>query len=74
MQFGGRVIMRIVIDAPEVDFYNPNADYDNFQRNLGMDDNFDLLDTIIYMMDYGEPDEKGVIKDTHNGITIKLLT
>lgn len=66
--------MRIIIDAPEVDFYNSNADYDNFQKNLGMDGNFDLLDTIIYMMDYGEPDEKGVIEDTHNGITIKLLT
>lgn len=66
--------MRIVIDAPEVDFYNPNADYDNFQKNLGIDDNFDLMDTIIYMMDYGEPNEKGVIEDTHNGIKISIDT
>jgi hypothetical protein len=66
--------MRIIIEAPEVDFYNTNADYDNFQKSLGMDDNFDLCDTLIYMMDYGEPNEKGVIENTHNGIKIKLLT
>lgn len=66
--------MKIIIDAPEVDFYNTNADYDNFQKELGMDDNFDLMDTIIYMMDYGEPDEKGIVENKHNNITIKLLT
>lgn len=64
--------MKIVIEAPEVDLYNTNADYDNFQKALGMDDNFDLMDTIIYMMDYDEPNKDGVIEDTHNGITIKM--
>ena len=66
--------MRIIIDAPEVDFYNPNADYDNFQKELGMDGSFDLYDTIVYMMDYGEPNKKGVVEDRHNNINIKLLT
>ena len=66
--------MKIVIEAPDVDFWNRNADYDNFQRDLGMDDNFDLMDTLIYMMDYGEPNEQGVVEDKHNNITIKLLT
>lgn len=64
--------MKIVIEAPDVDLYNTNADYDNFQKALGMDDNFDLMDTIIYMMDYGEPNKEGVIEDKHNNITIKM--
>lgn len=66
--------MKIVIDAPEVDFYNTNADYDNFQKELGMDDNFDLADTIIWMMDYGEVNEQGVVENSHNNIKIQLLT
>lgn len=64
--------MKIVIEAPEVDLYNTNADYYDFQKALGMDDNFDLMDTIIYMMDYGEPNKEGVVENTHNGITIKM--
>ena len=66
--------MKIIIEAPEVDFWNKNADYDNFQRDMGMDENFDLMDTIIYMMDYGEPNEDGVVENSHNSIKIKLLT
>ena len=65
--------MRIILDAPNVDFWNANADYYNFQDMLGMDDNFDLADSIIYAMDYGEVKDDKVV-DSHNGIKITIET
>ena len=48
-------------------------EWDGDQDKLGMDDNFDLVDSIIYMMDYDIPDENGVVHDSHNGINITLI-
>lgn len=45
-------------------------EWDGDQDKLGMDDNFDLVDTIIYMMDYGEGD---VVHDSHNGMSMTLV-
>ena len=45
-------------------------EWDGNQDKLGMDDNFDLVDSIIYMMDYGEGD---VVHDSHNGMKMTLI-
>jgi len=45
-------------------------EWDGDQDKLGMDDNFDLVDSIIYMMDYDEGD---VAHDSHNGIKMTLI-
>ena len=45
-------------------------EWDGSQEPLGFDDNFDLVDTIIYMMDYGEGD---VVHDSHNGMDMTLV-
>lgn len=39
------------------------------QDNLGMDDNFSLVDSIIWLMDYGEADGRHIAG--HNNIEIK---
>lgn len=65
--------MRIILEPldKDFDFYNDNDAYANFQNALGMDENFDLMDSIIYAMDYGElKDEK--IEDRHNNIKITI--
>lgn len=68
--------MKIILEPnttnPNFDFYNRNADYTRFQDDLGMDDNFDLVDSIIYAMDYGELSKDGKIHDVHNGINITI--
>lgn len=46
--------------------------YEQAQTALGMDDNFDLTDSIIYTMDYDYPDKDGLIHDSHNGIKITV--
>lgn len=45
-------------------------EWDGDQNKLGMDDNFDLVDSIIYMMDYDEGD---VVHDSHNGMKMTLI-
>lgn len=45
-------------------------EWDGNQDKLGMDDNFDLVDSIIYMMDYDEGD---VVHDSHNGMKMTLI-
>lgn len=45
-------------------------EWDGDQDKLGMDDNFDLVDSIIYMMDYDEGD---VVHDSHNGMKMTLI-
>lgn len=45
-------------------------EWDGSQDKLGFDDNFDLVDTIIYMIDYGEGD---VVHDSHNGMSMTLV-
>jgi hypothetical protein len=45
-------------------------EWDGDQDKLGFDDNFDLVDSIIYMMDYGEGD---VVHDSHNGMKMTLI-
>lgn len=47
-------------------------EWDGSQEPLGFDDNFDLVDSIIYMMDYDLPDPDGLIRDSHNGIKLTL--
>jgi hypothetical protein len=47
-------------------------EWDGSQEPLGFDDNFDLVDSIIYMMDYDLPDPDGLIRDGHNGIKLTL--
>lgn len=65
--------MKIILEPlnENFDFYNTNADYARFQDDLGMDDNFDLADSIIYAMDYGEL-KHGKIVDRHNNIKITI--
>ena len=65
--------MKIILEPlnKDFDFYNANADYHKFQDDLGMDDNFDLVDSIIYAMDYGELKD-GKIIDQHNNIKITI--
>ena len=48
-------------------------EWDGDQDKLGMDDNFDLVDTLIYMMDYDIPEPDGVVHDSHNGIKLTLV-
>lgn len=66
--------MKIILEPlnEDFDFYNTNADYTAFQDDLGMDDNFDLADSIIYAMDYGELNKSGIIEDKHNNIKITI--
>ena len=66
--------MKIILEPlnKNFDFYNTNADYTAFQDDLGMDDNFDLGDSIIYAMDYGELGKDGKIVDRHNNIKITI--
>lgn len=47
-------------------------EWDGNKDLLGFDDNFDLVDSIIYMMDYDVADTDGLIHDTHNGIKLTL--
>lgn len=63
--------MKIILE-PLNDFdYDNREDYNKFQEELGMDDNFDLADSIIYAMDYGERKDN-VIEDRHNDINIRI--
>lgn len=57
--------MKIIIDTGDLT-------YKEAQTKLGMDDNFDLLDSIIWLMDYGEEDTNGTMTTTHNGIKITI--
>lgn len=41
-----------------------------FEDNLGMDDNFDLIDSIIWLLDYGSESEG--FEALHNKIKIKV--
>lgn len=41
-----------------------------FEDNLGMDENFDLVDSIIWLLDYG--DESYGYETLHNKIKIKV--
>lgn len=41
-----------------------------FEDNLGMDDNFDLVDSIIWLLDYGGESEG--YETLHNKIKIKV--
>lgn len=41
-----------------------------FEDNLGADENFDLIDSIIWLLDYGSEDEGYECK--HNKIAIKI--
>ena len=41
-----------------------------FEDNLGMDENFDLVDSIIWLLDYGGEGEG--YETRHNKITIKI--
>lgn len=47
-------------------------EWDGDQDKLGFDDNFDLVDSIIYMMDYDVASVDGLIHDSHNGIKMTL--
>lgn len=47
-------------------------EWDGSQEPLGFDDNFDLVDSIIYMMDYDVAEPDGLIHDSHNGIKMTL--
>ena len=47
-------------------------EWDGDQDKLGFDDNFDLVDSIIYMMDYDVAGVDGKIHDSHNGIKMTL--
>lgn len=40
-----------------------------FENNLGMDENFDLVDSIIWLLDYGG---EGEYETLHNKIKIKV--
>ena len=48
-------------------------EWDGDRDKLGMDDNFDLVDSIIYMMDYDIAEPDGLVHDSHNGIKMTLL-
>lgn len=48
-------------------------EWDGDQDRLGFDDNFDLVDSIIYMIDYGVAEPDGYVRDSHNGISLSLL-
>lgn len=48
-----------------------NTDRIGFQRRLGMDDNFDLVDSIFWEMDYGDTASGGE-PSSHNGIAIRV--
>ena len=65
--------MKIILEPldKDFDFYNDNYSYASFQGALGMDDNFDLADSIIYAMDYGELKD-GRIEDRHNNIKMTI--
>lgn len=41
-----------------------------FEDNLGMDENFDLVDSIIWLLDYGSESEG--FETLHNKIKIKV--
>lgn len=41
-----------------------------FEDNLGMDENFDLTDSIIWLLDYGSEDEG--FETLHNKIKVKV--
>lgn len=41
-----------------------------FEDNLGMDENFDLADSIIWLLDYGGEDEG--FETLHNKIKVKV--
>lgn len=47
-------------------------EWDGDQDKLGFDDNFDLVDSIIYMMDYDVASTDGKVHDSHNGIKMTL--
>ena len=47
-------------------------EWDGDQDKLGFDDNFDLVDSIIYMLDYDVAEPDGLIHDSHNGIKMTL--
>lgn len=40
-----------------------------FENNLGMDENFDLVDSIIWLLDYGG---EGEYETLHNKIKLKV--
>lgn len=41
-----------------------------FENNLGMDENFDLVDSIIWLLDYGSESEG--FETLHNKIKVKV--
>lgn len=41
-----------------------------FENNLGMDENFDLIDSIIWLLDYGSEGEG--FETLHNKIKVKV--
>lgn len=47
-------------------------EWDGDQDKLGFDDNFDLVDSLIFMMDYDVPSIDGKVHDSHNGIKLTL--
>lgn len=57
--------MKIIINTGDLS-------YQDVQAKLGMDENFDLVDSIIWLMDYGEEDTDGTMTTTHNGLRIKI--
>lgn len=53
-----------------LDFHRMNMD--EAQKALGLNDNFDLVDSLLYMMDYGQIDPDGKVRDSHNGIKLTM--
>lgn len=62
--------MRIILE-PE---FNVSLDrlpeVNRLEEELGMDSSFDLYDSVIYAIDYGEKGEDGKITTNHNNIKI----
>lgn len=64
--------MRVILEPLDKDFDLDDTEaYNRFQTSLGIDENFDLADSIIYAMDYGEAKD-GKIEDRHNNIKITI--
>lgn len=64
--------MRIILEPEFSVSLEQYAEVLRLENELGMDDNFDLLDSLIYALDYGTPDQEGKIIDKHNNIKITI--
>lgn len=65
-------IMKIILEPLYKVDLGDRDDIIAVENDLGIDENFELIDSIFYALDYGEKDEQGEITVNHNNVKITI--